>query len=64
MVTGNPVEAATGKARATKDVTATDHQPNLDATGHQLSDLTGHPPHNIGVDTKIAGAHQRLAAEL
>src|SRR5690606_9857224 len=52
------------KPRAAKDVAAADHEPDLNAEARDLGDLARDAGNDVGIDTVLLFAQQRLAAEL
>ncbi len=64
MVAGDPVHARSGQAGAAEDVAAADHYADLHASLLYFDDFVGQAADDLGVDTVIGIAHQRLTGEL
>jgi len=58
------IHAGLGKPRAAKDVAAADHETDLNAEARDLGDLARDAGNDVGIDTVLLFAQQRLAAEL
>ena len=63
MVGGNTIEALRAGCQATKDISAADHDGDLDAELVNILNLAGNSLNDLRLDAEALIAHQRFAAE-